>query len=412
MKYQANEHEETHRLLPSRISSLGRVRMQIYLFHPVILFLYIIANAKADYHPGPVVYCVADDELIEDHNLQIIGETDPREFSDDGNGNENQDIPVRQLNDFVIYNLATNEVVSVAELTQIRYSPSTDYGSSGLVEPWVDDEDGDQEDITEAGEDPSPGQRVKLSKLIEFDVHHFSDRKRKLDRYASSCATHMVIIKIAALSNIYIRTEFAWYILDTPSSTYSPFFSSFWIQHRILHLIVSRSLTESRVTYPDFVDSLKVTPETPDSIAISVKIIGRELTEADVESDEVVSAEDFVRLVYLIFSSRNPTSLSLLTTCRTKRILESIVSLLFVPSEVPTPTGTKDILKARRRRRGERKGHICSIRKRTCLCTETRPSLHPVSARLPNDYLNKFLRSLGKCQPKMMTPATIGLRGT
>lgn len=53
--------------------------------------------------------------------------------------------------------------------------------------------------------------------------------------------------------------------------------------------MVSRSLTEPRVSYEDFIKSLKITPDTSDAIAISFKIIGRELTEADVESDDVVS---------------------------------------------------------------------------------------------------------------------------
>lgn len=50
----------------------------------------------------------------------------------------------------------------------------------------IEEEEEEEEEIIEAAEasrDPLPGQMVKLSKILEFDVHHFSKRNRKLDRY-------------------------------------------------------------------------------------------------------------------------------------------------------------------------------------------------------------------------------------
>jgi DNA (cytosine-5)-methyltransferase 1 len=88
---------------------------------------------------------------------------------------------------------------------------------------------------------------------------------------------------------MYLRTQHAWYILDMPSSTYSPFFSGFWLQHRILHLVVTAAMANTRITFDEFIASLKVTPETSDAIAVAIKVLGRELTENDVESDDVVS---------------------------------------------------------------------------------------------------------------------------
>jgi DNA (cytosine-5)-methyltransferase 1 len=88
---------------------------------------------------------------------------------------------------------------------------------------------------------------------------------------------------------MYLRTKYAWYILDMPSATYSPFFTGFWLQHRVLHLVVTAAMTNARITFDAFIASLKVTPETSDAIAIPIKILGRELTEDDVESDDVVS---------------------------------------------------------------------------------------------------------------------------
>lgn len=48
-------------------------------------------------------------------------------------------------------------------------------------------------------------------------------------------------------------------------------------------------MANRRITYDGFIRSLKITPRTSDAIAISIKILGRELTEEDVESDDVVS---------------------------------------------------------------------------------------------------------------------------
>jgi hypothetical protein len=46
------------------------------------------------------------------------------------------------------------------------------------------------------------------------------------------------------------------------------------------------------VTYSEFIESLKVTPESPDAVAMTVKILGRELTRDDIEADDVVCQPD------------------------------------------------------------------------------------------------------------------------
>jgi hypothetical protein len=55
--------------------------------------------------------------------------------------------------------------------------PSTHYGASGLVRPWTDDgtdDDCDEDDI------PSPA-AVKLTPIIELNVHHFTPLTGNLD---------------------------------------------------------------------------------------------------------------------------------------------------------------------------------------------------------------------------------------
>ena len=131
--------------------------------------------------------------------MQIIGETDPADLSTDSEEGGTSDVPVRLLTDFTIYNLETRQLVPVAELLQMQYGGSTVYTASGTVKPYVDDDDDDDEDenedvneeevedsVLQYGNDV---QVVRLSKIVEFDIHNVSSRK-KLDRYASFFILH------------------------------------------------------------------------------------------------------------------------------------------------------------------------------------------------------------------------------
>src|ERR1700733_8452607 len=140
---------------------------------------------------GALTYEVMDDELIEDEDLVIPGETlfgDSAATESDGG---QDDVPVRLLQDFTIYDMSTNEAVPVGELLTLKYVDKT-YGASGIVKPWTDNEN-DEDDADDADSDDSMStsdlsQRVKLSKLLEFDVHHYSDVSKSLDRYVDPSA--------------------------------------------------------------------------------------------------------------------------------------------------------------------------------------------------------------------------------
>lgn len=90
-------------------------------------------------------------------------------------------------------------------------------------------------------------------------------------------------------SKIYIRTKFAWYILGIPNAAYTPFYTPFWIQHRILHILVTMSLKNQRTTYKDFVDNLKKIDNLDDSVVTARLVLGRDLGKTDIETDDVVS---------------------------------------------------------------------------------------------------------------------------
>ena len=140
------------------------------------------------------VYKIAHDEITEDNNLQIIGETDPLEDRDSDWDSEDDSMPVRLLKDFTVYKMEDNALVHIAELIAVGpgYGGPSTYGASGIVEPYVDDheEDEDEDDVVEEDYiEPSMvldkmKQTVKLSTIIEFNIHDISKRKR-LNRYLS-----------------------------------------------------------------------------------------------------------------------------------------------------------------------------------------------------------------------------------
>ncbi|KAI0929230.1 hypothetical protein AcW1_006224 [Taiwanofungus camphoratus] len=211
-------------------------------------------------------YEIFEDEVIEDENLLIPGESVPDELDDSSS------VPIRVLNDFNIYEWNSLRLMQVDELLSLGSEDGYVYGASGIVKPFMDDDDDGYESQTDDLQfDDEP--RVKLSEILEFNVHYVDTRD------------HPRLLRLDP--KIYIRTVFAWYVLDTPSKSYFQFFVEFWIKHRMLHLVISASLADITIDHNHFVESLKVTPDSPDAVALAIKMIGRELTEQDLQSDDV-----------------------------------------------------------------------------------------------------------------------------
>lgn len=74
-----------------------------------------------------------------------------------------------------------------------------------------------------------------------------------------------------------------------PSSNYKPFYVGFWLKHRILHLLVTAVMEYPRLQYKEFLKLLKVTPDSPDEVIVTLRMLGRSITEEDVQNDDVVS---------------------------------------------------------------------------------------------------------------------------
>lgn len=83
---------------------------------------------------------------------------------------------------------------------------------------------------------------------------------------------------------MYLKTKFAWYILDAPSKLYHTFFINFWLKHRVLHLLVTSALENPIITLPKFLQSLA----TKDSMSVVSQALGRLLSEDDILSKDTV----------------------------------------------------------------------------------------------------------------------------
>src|ERR1700742_1056850 len=82
----------------------------------------------------PYEYEVMDDELLESEDLAIAGETPSC------SSGAPDDLPVRKLRNFTIYDFGTKVVVPTGALTTLVSQAPTvqDYGASGRIALWFD----------------------------------------------------------------------------------------------------------------------------------------------------------------------------------------------------------------------------------------------------------------------------------
>ncbi|THH29585.1 hypothetical protein EUX98_g4594 [Antrodiella citrinella] len=197
------------------------------------------------------IYVPELDETPETYDLEVYGELLPEE------DNSPEYVPVRVLSDFTVYRLDGNEMVSFHDLYCAGDGPHG-IGASGIVAAWIDD----GEDLGVVEDDDELV--VALTDILEVDVNYVSEAGEEdtLD------------------SKIYIRTEFAWYILDVPSASYAPLFAEFWRRHHLFHLVVSSSLDDPELDVIQFQDLL-----VQDMNGEAEKVTGQTVSVADFVDD-------------------------------------------------------------------------------------------------------------------------------
>ncbi|KAG6916653.1 hypothetical protein DXG01_005939 [Tephrocybe rancida] len=218
----------------------------------------------SDFEASKNLYEFSVDEVPEDDDLLVPGET--LDAPEDQN-----DLPVRILDDFVVFDVGSNELISIAELAGLDYTPRK-FAASGLVRALMDDGGGDDEDEDEDDEATNGYDRVILSTILEFNVHSISESTGNPD------------------SNIYLRTKHAWYVLHMPTRQYRPFYVPFWTRHQVLDSLLNVVIRDPRTSYEDFLASLSDIDGDDfarDAALASVQMLGRVLTEEDIQSDDV-----------------------------------------------------------------------------------------------------------------------------
>ncbi|KAL0066508.1 hypothetical protein AAF712_006551 [Marasmius tenuissimus] len=202
------------------------------------------------------------EELFEDENLIVPGEdVQERGFEDD------EDIPVRLLTDFSIYDYSAGLLVEFATLDDSDLE-SCSFTASGIVRPWLEPDEDDAVDVEQDFDYP----RVKLSRLLELDIHHYNDDVGRFD------------------GKIYLRTKHAWYILDTPAQSYQQLFKPFFIHHRLSHILLCQLLQDEELSMDEFKRQLKTTQKEirgPNLVPDVHAVLGHSLKEKDLDQHTV-----------------------------------------------------------------------------------------------------------------------------
>lgn len=95
---------------------------------------------------------------------------------------------------------------------------------------------------------------------------------------------------------MYLKTEFAWYILDAPSKSYKSYFGGFQLKHQVLHLLVTSALADPAITLAKFLQLSEVKGDT----SASSQILKRPLSKDDIISNDMVRI-----FLFIIYASSN-----------------------------------------------------------------------------------------------------------
>lgn len=174
-------------------------------------------------------YIIRPDEMMEDDQLQIIGEDDSDAANMDSEQGET--LPCRTIDDFTVYDiLHKNEVKS---LYDIGMEDDIEIRVSGIVRPIFENDDDDDEDADEDEQQMAP-QRVKLSTIFHWEI----------------------FLEDNGVSTIWLRTQYAWYRLVEPAATYAHHYEPIYKQVRIANMLVAAMARNPKITYAEFISSL------------------------------------------------------------------------------------------------------------------------------------------------------------
>jgi hypothetical protein len=90
---------------------------------------------------------------------------------------------------------------------------------------------------------------------------------------------------------IYVRTKFAWYILDTPSGEYRTFFARYFLLHRLVHSVASFAMREPHKSYDEFLADIESNDVAVDDLYDVKGVLLRPLCRNDYSNERNVCLE-------------------------------------------------------------------------------------------------------------------------
>ncbi|KAI0373036.1 S-adenosyl-L-methionine-dependent methyltransferase [Pilatotrama ljubarskyi] len=225
-------------------------------------------------------YSPVGDEVTESAEVRVTGETAPEEDEED------DEVPVRTLDDFAVFDPETREFVTFERLLVSNDMSDSRWVAAGTVGAFTedssddsdsdddsDDEGDDANDNVDGAEVADGAQRLLLSTVLECDAHWVSKHGRTF----------------SIDSRIYLRTKYAWYILLRPSPSYRRFYTAAWNQHRIVQGLLSTLTQDSRSSLSDVLKAINTAPDEGHPTRPAFDALAEPVFDEDLTSDDLVS---------------------------------------------------------------------------------------------------------------------------
>ncbi|KAG9296763.1 hypothetical protein G9A89_001396 [Geosiphon pyriformis] len=230
---------------------------------------------------GSLRYIIKEEEIEETEKFELVGE-DPEEEEPEQEKEDNflwiqtkkrhDSLPCRYFDDFVVYDIANkNTIVSL----DIFDEEGVELRASGVVRPMYidgheselhdDDDDDDDDDGNHHKNSDNDNIRVNLSTIFYYQIEYNQNGR----------------------SEIWLRTQFAWYLLVQPSEQYIPHFIPLFKKVRLSNLIIKAMATDHNMDSTKFKEFLKSATDNSLSSITSELESSIVLTEQDI-SDNIL----------------------------------------------------------------------------------------------------------------------------
>ncbi|CCM04603.1 uncharacterized protein FIBRA_06785 [Fibroporia radiculosa] len=200
-------------------SSLGRSGLKRKEYELSSLSGKAPKRSRLDVRTAPKIRYQKDpNDIVECKDMIIRGETS------DNRALDSEDVPVRMLSDFCIFDSRDYQLLSLNLLDD--EGSTHKLAAAGCVEPvFADEEDAGQEDDLQV-----PSLRLRTTEIFRFAIDY-----AKMDD-----------------SPVYIQTQYGWYILKAPSSPYRLQFENFYRPHRVTQVFISAARENPEWTAENF----------------------------------------------------------------------------------------------------------------------------------------------------------------